>query len=277
MTSFNALPFRKDILKDVVCLVTGGGSGINFGIAEIFGKHGAKVSLLGRRLAVLEKAKEKLESQSIECCITAGDVRNFGDCERGVQKTIETFGKLDILVNGAAGNFICSVEDLSPNAFSSVIQIDLIGTFHMSKAALPHLKLSNSPLVLNISARLENIPYQAHSAAAKAGVDSLTTSMAVEWLEYGIRVVGIAPGPIESTVGFSKLSPPSKMSSTPIKPGKISDIATMALYLATKSANFINGETIVVDGGFHLLKAQMVSKKDYDVIRKMTNENKSKM
>lgn len=269
-------PFNKNAVKGKVCLVTGGGTGICFAIARQYGLHGAKVAICGRRLNILEEAASKLKSEGIDCAYFTCDVRDAKKCEEVVKKTVDAFGSIDILVNGAAGNFLCSMEDLSPNAFATVIGIDLIGTFNMTHASLPFLKKSGSSLVVNITAKLEGTPYQSHAASAKGAIDVLTKNWAVEWVEYGIRVVGIAPGPIAGTVGMSKLAPSGSKgledgledhSDTP-RWGHVNDIAYCALFLATKVAEYINGIIIVVDGGHHLQTRLYVPKQVYQMIKK---------
>ena len=177
------------------------------------------------------------------------------EVERAMAATLEKFGKLDIVVNGAAGNFLCAAEELSPNGFGTVVDIDLKGTFNVSRAALPELKKQRGS-ILNISATLHYLgtPYQLHVSAAKAGVDALTRNLAVEWGRYGIRVNAIAPGPIEDTEGMMRLVPPpvkEKMRrSIPLgRFGRISDIEQAALFLSSDAASFINGAILVVDGG----------------------------
>jgi len=179
------------------------------------------------------------------------------DCKASIAATVAKFGKLDILVNGAAGNFLCAPEDLSPNGFKTVMEIDTIGTFYMSRSAFEPLK-NSSGIIINMSATLHYLAthYQIHASAAKAGVDSITRSLALEWGKYGIRVNGIAPGPIENTEGFSRLAGNSdevtaKVSETiPLRrTGKTVDIALTALFLASPAASYISGQTIVVDGG----------------------------
>lgn len=265
-------PFKQDILKGKLAVITGGGSGICFGIAEVFGKHGGKVVILGRRKNVLEEAVSKLQKQGIESDYFQCDVRDFKLCNEVAQKIFDKHGQIDILVNGAAGNFLCSAEDLSPNAFATVIQIDLIGTFNMTKACLNFLKKSKSPLVINISARLDGTPWQSHAASAKAGIDSLTKNWCTEWIQFDtpVRVNGIAPGPIEKTVGMSKLAPPGNEMKGQGLPrwGKIEEIAYTALFLTTEVADYINGETIVVDGGSSLLNRLFVPKSIYEQIKK---------
>jgi peroxisomal 2,4-dienoyl-CoA reductase len=186
------------------------------------------------------------------------DVRDAAAMAAVVDEAARTFGRLDILVNGAAGNFLCYVEQLSPNGFGAVIDIDLKGTFHASKAALPWLKASRG-VVLNISATLHygGTPAQSHVSAAKAGVDALTRNLAVEWGPYGIRVVGIAPGPIDGTEGVSRLLPAEKRDAAaariPLRRlGDVGDIAAAALFLCSDLASYINGATLIVDGGMSL-------------------------
>jgi len=192
--------------------------------------------------------------------------------KEAVNKVVEHFGKLDILVNGAAGNFLCSVEDLSPNAFQTVVAIDLLGTFNLSSASLEALKQSKG-CVINISAMLYRpaTMYQAHASAAKAGVDSLTRSMALEWGHHGIRVVGVAPGPIAATEGMSRLSagvgdstigdllPAGRM-------GTIQDVAYTSLFLASPVASFITGDVIIVDGGQFLVRPTMITPEMYSAL-----------
>lgn len=178
--------------------------------------------------------------------------------------TVDAFGRLDVLVNNAAGNFMASSEDLSANAFRTVIDIDLQGCFNMSRAAFPHLKLAGSGLVINITATLQYkaMPFQAHASAAKAAIDALTNVQGVEWGEYGIRVVGIAPGPIAGTVGgptgrvFGAAMQGNANQKSFIQQfvplgrwGEVSDIAYTALFLATPAGSYITAEQIVVDGG----------------------------
>eukprot|EP00026_Physarum_polycephalum_P014073 Phypoly_transcript_14545.p1 GENE.Phypoly_transcript_14545~~Phypoly_transcript_14545.p1 ORF type:complete len:308 (+),score=47.69 Phypoly_transcript_14545:92-925(+) len=261
-------PFKNDVLKGKVALVSGGGSGINFGIVRSLGLHGSKVAIMGRRKEVLDKAVAKLQSEGVEAFGIQGDVRNFVDCEKVVAGTIAKFGKIDILVNGAAGNFLCAPEDLSVNGFKTVMEIDAIGTFHMSKAAFESLKATKG-VILNISATLHYTTtyYQIHASAAKAAVDSMTRSLAVEWGKYGIRTVGIAPGPIADTEGMDRLSGGAGLEDMAKKiplrrVGKIEDIAQAALYL-TAAGSYVNGHTIVVDGGSWLRSSPFVSEEVY--------------
>lgn len=247
--------FVPDLLKGHVAFVTGGGTGITGGVARALAEAGAAVALVSRKLDHLEPAAELINKNGGQAIPLACDVRIPEQVEAAIAATVEKFGKLDIVVNGAAGNFLCAAEELSPNGFGTVVDIDLKGTFNVCRAAIPELK-KNQGQILNISATLHygGTPMQLHVSAAKAGVDALTRNLAVEWGRHGIRVNGIAPGPIEDTEGMSRLVP------EPIKEkirrkiplgrfGRISDIEQSAVFLCSDAANYINGVTLVVDGG----------------------------
>lgn len=203
------------------------------------------------------------------------DVRNTQDCVEAVRLAETEWGRLDILINGAAGNFLALASDLSPKGFATVINIDTIGTFNMSRAAYRLLaSRPNSPhhdggIIINISATLQYgaTHWQAHASAAKAAVDSLTRSLALEWGEDKIRVVGIAPGPIADTPGTTKLAPGletqdiAQMVTDGVPLGRMGEtweIGFAAVYLCT--AKYVTGDTLVVDGGQWLYKAPMVPK-----------------
>ena len=193
-----------------------------------------------------------------EAFTVVADVRKPDEIEKAIAATVERFGKIDIVVNGAAGNFLCAAEELSPNGFSTVVDIDLKGTFNVCRAAFAELKKHRGQ-ILNISATLHYLgtPMQLHVSAAKAGVDALTKNLAVEWGPYGIRTNAIAPGPIEDTEGIKRLVPePIKEKLRKRVPlgrfGLIRDIENAAVFLCSDAANYINGAVIVVDGGHWL-------------------------
>src|SRR2546427_9483180 len=199
--------FAPNLLEARVALVTGGGTGICRGSALAFAALGCDVAITSRTMEHLEPTVAELRATGRRAIAKAADVRDPAGVAGVVDATVAELGRLDILVNGAAGNFICLAENLSPNGFGTVVDIDLKGTFNVSRAALPFLK-ARGGAVINISATL---PYlgtigQSHAAAAKAGVDSLTRTLAVEWGPHGIRVNGIAPGPIEGTEGVRRLT-----------------------------------------------------------------------
>ncbi|XP_071703544.1 peroxisomal 2,4-dienoyl-CoA reductase [(3E)-enoyl-CoA-producing]-like [Rutidosis leptorrhynchoides] len=274
-------PFKGDILKGKVSLLTGGGSGIGYEIAAELGKHGSFIAIMGRRIHVLDSAVSALQSLGIQAIGVEGDVRKKEDAARVIDATVKQFGKLDILVNAAAGNFLVPSEDLSPNGFRTVIDIDAVGTFTMCHEALPYLK--NGGVIINISATLHYTAswYQVHVSAAKAAVDSLTRSLALEWgTDYGIRVNGIAPGPIEDTTGVAKLITKEvtlkrQKDSAQYRMGKKWDIAMAALYLASDAGNYVNGMTMVVDGGIWLNSPRHMSKEEVKQLSK-TVEKRSR-
>ncbi|KAK8464318.1 hypothetical protein PHAVU_011G177250 [Phaseolus vulgaris] len=269
-------PFKAGILKGKVALITGGASGIGFEISTQFGKHGASVALMGRRSQVLHSAVSVLQSLSIPAVGFEGDVRKQEDAERVVESTFKHFGRIDILVNAAAGNFLVSAEDLSPNGFRTVLDIDSVGTFTMCREALKYLKKggegksssSGGGSIINISATLHYTAswYQIHVSAAKAAVDATTRNLALEWgTDYDIRVNGIAPGPISDTPGMSKLAPDEISSKArdymPLyKLGEKWDIAMTALFLVSDAGKFINGDVLIVDGGLWLSRPRHLQK-----------------
>lgn len=253
--------FRQDLLRGRVALITGGGTGIGRGIALALAEHGCDVAITSRRPAHLEPTVQELQARGARAAGLPADVRDPRAVEEMVRATVAALGRIDILVNGAAGNFLCRAEDLAPQAFSTVIDIDLKGTFHVSRAAFPHLKTTRGT-ILNIStmAHFGGTPAQIHASAAKAGVDAVTRTLAVEWGEYGIRVNGIAPGPVGDTEGARRLFAGSAgdrlAGRTPLgRLGTIDDVAGAALFLCSPAASFINGVNLVVDGGLVLMNA----------------------
>ena len=247
--------FAADIFRGKVAFVTGGGTGITGGVARRLAEYGAHVALVSRKIENLEPAVKIIEDNGGTAIAIACDVRDFASVQAAIQTTVESLGKIDIAINGAAGNFLCAAEELSPNGFGTVIDIDTKGTFNVCRAAFEQLK-QNRGQILNISATLHYVgtPMQIHVSAAKAGVDAMTRNLAVEWGKHGIRVNGIAPGPIADTEGMKRLVP------EPIKDklekriplqrfGLIKDIENAAVFLCSDAASFISGETLVVDGG----------------------------
>ena len=271
--------FVNNILKGRVAFVTGGGTGITGGVARALAEAGANVALVSRSLEHLEPAANAInearrrpqgaspsvregsegENANIGAAFAvAADVRHPDEVDKAIAAAVERFGRIDIVVNGAAGNFLCTAEELSPNGFGTVVDIDLKGTFNVCRAAFAELK-KNQGQILNISATLHYLgtPMQLHVSAAKAGVDALTKNLAVEWGRYGIRVNAIAPGPIGDTEGMKRLVPePIKEKLRKRIPlgrfGLIEDIENAAVFLCSDAASYINGAVIVVDGGHWL-------------------------
>ena len=266
--------FADGILEGRVAFVTGGGTGITGGVARALAEAGANVALVSRSLEHLQPAAKAINDRAErkeggnptvregakigEAFAVAADVRNPDEVQHAIAATVSRFGKIDIVVNGAAGNFLCKAEELSPNGFGTVVDIDLKGTFNVCRAAFDQLK-NNQGQILNISATLHYLgtPMQLHVSAAKAGVDALTRNLAVEWGRYGIRVNAIAPGPIEDTEGMKRLVPePIKEKLRQRVPlgrfGLIKDIEAAAVFLCSDAATYINGAVLVVDGGHWL-------------------------
>jgi len=262
--------FVDNLLKDHVAFVTGGGTGITGGVARALAEAGANVALVSRSIDHLEPAATAINDARAaggsigEAFAVAADVRKPDEVQKAIAATVEKFGKIDIVVNGAAGNFLCPAEELSPNGFGTVVDIDLKGTFNVCRAAFPELK-KHQGQILNISATLHYLgtPLQLHVSAAKAGVDALTTNLAVEWGRYGIRVNAIAPGPIGDTEGMKRLVPePIKEQLKKRIPlgrfGSIRDIEEAAVFLCSDSASYINGVVIAIDGGQWLSSGRIV-------------------
>mmetsp|Transcript_26858 Transcript_26858/g.52583 ORF Transcript_26858/g.52583 Transcript_26858/m.52583 type:complete len:333 (-) Transcript_26858:191-1189(-) len=256
--------FAQGLMRDKVLFVTGGGSGIGLGICHGFAKLGAKIAICGRTESKLAQAAESIKAAgAAEVIYITADVRKGEECEAACKAAGEKWGKIDVFVSNAAGNFMSLVEDTSSNAFNTVVDIDLRGTFHMAKAALPWLQRAASDgsgaSFISTSATLHYtaMPFQGHAAAAKAGIDSLTKTLAAEWSEYGIRVTSIAPGPIAGTEG----GPDGRVfgaagavrqdvrNTVPLgRYGTVDDIANTAIFLASPAGSFITGTHIVVDG-----------------------------
>lgn len=249
--------FRDGALAGRVALITGGGTGICRGIAAAYARLGADVCIVSRKQEVLDQTAAALAADTGRAVLAvAADVRDPAAIQRAVQSVLDRFGRLDTVINGAAGNFLAPAAALSPNGFRTVIDIDLNGTFHTSRAAFESLQRSGDGLIVNITATLHyhGTPLQIHASAAKAGVDAITRNLAVEWGRFGIRVCGIAPGPIAGTEGMRRLAPGEATDRmTAMIPagrfGAIDEIAAAAVFLRSTAAGYVTGHTLVVDGG----------------------------
>uniref|UniRef100_A0A6F9DBE6 Peroxisomal 2,4-dienoyl-CoA reductase [(3E)-enoyl-CoA-producing] n=1 Tax=Phallusia mammillata TaxID=59560 RepID=A0A6F9DBE6_9ASCI len=257
MSSYNYV-FKPDLLKDKVAFITGGGSGIGFRITEVLMRHGCKTAIASRKIERVQEAAKKLESGTGgECAAFQVDVRQPETVEKTVNDILSHYGKIDILVNNAAGNFLSPIEGLSYNAFKTVIDIDTVGTFNVTKAVFDKYFKEHGGNVINITATLayRGSAMQLHAGSAKAAIDAMIKHMAVEWGEKNIRVNGIAPGPIGGTEGMRRLGGKSPLADQMQKGiplgrwGYKAEIADSALYLASDAASYVTGTVLLVDGG----------------------------
>ena len=243
--------------SDRTVVVIGGTSGINRGIAECFAKHGARVAVASRSQAKVDDTVASLQAMGATAMGFAADVREFEALDAGLADVHARFGDFDAVVSGAAGNFPALVDDLSPNGFRSVVDIDLVGTFHVMRAISPRLCKPGAS-VTNISAPQAFLPMQAqaHVCAAKAGVDMITRTLALEWGRAGVRVNSVVPGPIDGTEGMARLAPTDEIRSqvsrsVPLRRlGTPEDIGHACLFLASPLASYVSGTVIPVDGGW---------------------------
>ena len=238
--------------------VTGGGSGINLGIAKNFAAVGAKIAICGRTQEKLDAAAGELRALGATVCHGVADVRDFAALEALLARVKTELGPVDVLVAGAAGNFLCPAAQLSANGFKTVVDIDLLGSFNAARAAFPQLRETRGS-ILFISAGQAYMPYgfQLHVAAAKAGIDMMMRNLALEWGRYGIRVNSIAPGPIAGTEGMKRLSSPGTIAqierAIPLgRLGTVDDIGQLAVVLASPLASYVTGTLLVADGGQNL-------------------------
>ena len=250
--------FDKELLKGKSIIVTGGGTGLGKSMATRFAELGANLVITSRRQEVIDKTAEELRDHGGKVLAIACDVRDSEQVNEMVSQTVDGFGKIDILLNNAAGNFISPTEDLSPNAFKTIVDIVLNGTFNCTQAAGKVMREKEGGVILNIVTTYAwtGSGYVVPSASAKAGVLAMTRSLAVEWAKYGIRTLAIAPGPFPTKGAWSRLAPPGlgiekKMRNrVPLKRvGEHIELANLASYLVSDQAAYINGEVVTIDGG----------------------------
>jgi NAD(P)-dependent dehydrogenase (short-subunit alcohol dehydrogenase family) len=248
--------FGERILEGKAAVITGGGSGINLAIAQRLAEHGAGVALIGRTQEKLDAAASGIEQAGGKAKGFSADVRDYDALASAIRSAHEALGAIDIVVCGAAGNFPAPALGMSANGFKSVVDIDLLGTFNTCRAAFEYLRRPGASIV-NISATQAFVPMamQVHVCAAKAGVDMITRTLAIEWGPMGVRVNSIAPGAVDDTEGMRRLAPTDDARNyitnmIPLRRfAEKGELADLALFLCSDSARFITGAVIVCDGG----------------------------
>jgi citronellol/citronellal dehydrogenase len=249
--------FRPGLFEGQVAIITGGGSGIGLAIAETVGELGAKVAICGRSAEKLAQAKTRLEAQGVTVLAAPCDIREPDLVASFVEEVGRALGRASILVNNAGGQFPTSAESLSAKGWDAVIRNNLSGTFYVTQAvATRHMVPARKGRVVNIIANIaRGFPGMVHTGAARAGVENLTKTLAIEWAEHNIQVNAIAPGVIKSS-GTDRYPPELLELSrqrTPMKRiGTPEEVAELVAYIASDAAWFVTGETWYIDGGAHL-------------------------
>ena len=268
--------FKSDLLKNKTIIITGGGTGLGKSMAMRFGELGANLVLTSRRQEVLDGAAQEINDKTgAEILTVPTDIRHSVQVGEMVNKAVDKFGNIDGLLNNAAGNFISPTENLSENAFRTIIDIVLVGTFNCTQAAGKAMKESDGGVILNIvtTYAFTGSGYVVPSACAKGGVLAMTRSLAVEWAKYGIRTNAIAPGPFPTKGAWKRLVPPGlniekkMMERVTLKRfGEHEELANLASYLMADESGYMNGEVVTMDGGEWLKGAGQ-----FNALEKMPN------
>ena len=250
---------QGQVLSGRTAFIAGGSSGINLGIAYGLAAAGARVSLISRKPEKVEAAVSGLREAGYEAMGAAADVRDYEAVEATLKATHEAYGDIDVVISGAAGNFLASAVGMSPNAFRTVIDIDLIGTYHVLRASHAFLRKPGASVISITAGQAENPSlFQSHACSAKAGINMLTKCLALEWGGDGIRVNAISPGPIKDTEGMRRLTPTPESeaafkSTIPLGDyGEKADIANLAVFLSSGQGKYITGAILNCDGGSSL-------------------------
>ena len=248
--------FTPGLLSGKTAFIAGGSSGINLGIAHGLAEAGARVAIISRKAEKVEAAVAELTAAGHQAMGAAADVRDYAAVEKTLRNVHSAWGEIDVLVSGAAGNFLAPATGMSANAFRTVVDIDLIGTFHVLRAAHQFLRKPGASVISITAGQAVNpTMFQSHVCAAKAGINMLTRCLALEWGADGIRVNAIAPGPIGDTEGMARLTPtPESVAAlTKLIPlgrfGEKREIADLAVFLSSESARYITGAILDCDGG----------------------------
>ncbi|HBP22477.1 MAG TPA: hypothetical protein DEA08_32445 [Planctomycetes bacterium] len=257
--------FKDDLLKDKVIVVTGGGTGLGKSMALRCAELGAKLVLTSRRQEVIDEAAKEVAERGSEALAQTCDIRDYASVEGMVAAAVARFGRVDGLINNAAGNFLCPSEDLSPGGFQAIVSIVLNGTFHATHAVGKQLiEQGEGGTILSITTTYatHGSAYVLPSACAKAGVKVLTHSLAVEWAKYKIRLNAIAPGPFPTEGAWAKLMPPGmedvlSADKIPAKRfGEHHELANLAAYLLADGSAYVTGQEITIDGGESLMAGE---------------------
>nr|RAV92635.1 short-chain dehydrogenase [Aerococcus mictus] len=251
--------FKDQPLAGKVAFVAGASSGINLGIAQHFARAGAKVAIISRSEEKIAAAAKTMTDEGLPAMGIAADVRNFDSVDAALKATHDKYGKIDIVISGAAGNFVAPALGMSSNGFKTVVDIDLVGTFHVLRASFQYLNRPGASLISITAPQAVNPSlFQAHVCAAKAGINMLTKCLAMEWGPAGVRVNAISPGPIADTEGMARLAPTAEAEKA-VKArialrdyGTKTDIADTALFLSSDNAKYITGTIVDCDGGAKL-------------------------
>ena len=257
--------FAPDILKGKVAYVAGGTRGMNLAIAKKYAEFGASVAVMSRNPERCARAQEELEAFGGKALGIPCDARDYDAVADSFEQTAKALGKIDLVIAGQAGNFYAPVNTMSSKGFKTVVDIDLVGTFHVFKACFEHLNLEGASLIaITAPEAVQGLHFQAHVCAAKAGVNQLVRVLAQEWGPAGVRVNGISPGPIEGSWGMENVASPNQQivemirRAIPLKRwGKESDIADCALFLASSASSYITGTIIETDGGVTIASPEM--------------------
>jgi len=262
-------------------VVTGGGSGLGQDMALSFGREGAHVCVIGRRQEKLDETVGLIEKEGGKAFGISADVRDAARVEAVMKEILDKTGRLDVLVNNAAGNFVCPSEELSPNGFKSVVDIVLLGTFYCTRYAFEGLRANKGSIVNIIAAYAwSGEPGAVHSACAKAGVLAMTRTLAAEWGQFGIRANAISPGPVHTEGTDKNLWSVANIdekvnASIPLgRIGQPADISNAALWLCSDDASWISGATLAVDGAQWLHGGTLNFREYYDSVRAMMTGSK---
>jgi NAD(P)-dependent dehydrogenase (short-subunit alcohol dehydrogenase family) len=252
--------FQQDLLKDRAIFLTGGGTGLGRSMALRFAELGARMFIVGRREEPLKEVRDEIHRLGGAAAYATCDVRDYAAVEAAATQADEQFGRIDTVVNNAAGNFMARTEKLTPNAFNTVVSIVLNGSFNCTQTFGKRWiaqKLGGNVLniVTTYAATNAGSGFVVPSACAKAGVLAMTTSLAVEWAKYHIRMNAIAPGPFPTEGAWSRLMPSKQFEEHgrekhPMKRyGRHEELTNLAAFLLSDMSEYINGECVVIDGG----------------------------